>query len=107
MLLANYHGRYEPGPRQAKWDAFERINYACSGIIDGQNVVGYLPTPEKSALRIKQAKTEQVVHVRELGGTPTNASDSDFYLGRLWGLVVARQCSGKSGGGLLWLPQPF
>lgn len=37
---------YEPVPLQAKWDAFYPINYECSGIIDGKNVVGYLPTPE-------------------------------------------------------------
>lgn len=56
LLLAHYHGRYEPVPLQAKWDAFYLINYACSGIIDGENVVGYLPTPGMSALRFNKAK---------------------------------------------------
>lgn len=46
LLPAHYHARYEPVPLQAKRDAFYPINYECSGIIDGKNVVGYLPTPE-------------------------------------------------------------
>lgn len=62
MLLANYHGRYEPGPVQAKWGAFEPINYACSGIIDGENVVGYLPTPEMTALRVNQAENTKILY---------------------------------------------
>lgn len=71
LLLANYHGRYEPGPGQAKWDAFERINYACGGIIDGKNVAGYLPTPEESAQSINQADTQQAAMFPRLPNTLT------------------------------------
>lgn len=46
LLPAHYHARHEAVPLQAKWDAFYPINYECSGIIDGKNVAGYLPTLE-------------------------------------------------------------
>lgn len=56
LLLAIYHGRYDPGPLQTKWSTFHPFNYTYSGIIDGENVVGYLPTPELSAMTLKQAE---------------------------------------------------
>lgn len=60
LLLANYHSRFESRPLQAKWDTFLLINYACSRIIDGENVAGYLSTPETSELRDNQAEKTNV-----------------------------------------------
>lgn len=60
MLLANYHGRFEPGPLLAKRSTFYPINYVCSGIIDDENVVGYLPTLAISATCVNQAEKTRV-----------------------------------------------